>query len=104
MRSACSNTTSMSCSVNSTPIDCSRAMRAVSRISLDALARRHAGGRLVHQQQFRLVGERDRELEPLEVAIGKLTARTLGIGAHADEIEQPAGLLARVTRASSPRD
>ena len=70
----------------------------------DALARRHAGGRLVHQQQLRLVGERDRELEPLEVAIGELAAGPLGIVAHADQIEQAAGLLARATAASRPRD
>ena len=71
---------------------------------LDALARRHAGGRLVHQQQLRLVGERDRKLQPLEVAIGELAAGTLGIAAHADEIEQPAGFVAREAAASSPRD
>ena len=71
---------------------------------LDALARRHAGGRLVHQQKFWLVGERDRELEPLQVAIGEFAAGPLGIAAHADEIEQPAGLVARVIAASSPRD
>ena len=69
---------------------------------LDALARRHAGGRLVHQQQLRLVGERHRELEPLEVAIGELAAGPLGIAAHADEIEQPAGL-ARARIAASRR-
>ena len=28
----------------------------------DPLARRHAGGRFIHQQQFRLIGERDRKL------------------------------------------
>ena len=69
---------------------------------LDALARRHPGGRLVHQQQFRLVGERDRELQPLEIAIGEFAAGPLGICTHADEIEQPAGLLARVSRGRTP--
>ena len=69
---------------------------------LDPLARRHAGGRLVHQQQLRLVGERDRKLEPLEVAIGEFAAGPLGIAAHADEIEQPSGLLARELRRRGP--
>jgi hypothetical protein len=63
----------MSCSVNSTPIDF-RARCSGEPHQLDALARRHAGGRLVHQQQLRLVGERDRKLEPLQVAIGELAA------------------------------
>jgi hypothetical protein len=51
---------------------------------------------------FRLVGERDRKLEPLEIAIGEFAAGPPGIGAHADEIEQPAGLLARVTCGRAP--
>ena len=68
----------------------------------DALARRHAGGRLVHQQQLGLVGERDRKFEPLEVAIGEFAARTFGIAAHADELEQPAGLVARELRRRAP--
>ena len=59
---------------------------------LDTLARRHAGGRLVHQQKFWLVGERNRELKSLEIAIGEFAAGTLGVSAHADEVEQPAGL------------
>ena len=41
---------------------------------LVALARRHAGGRLVHQQQPRLVGERNGELDALDVAIGEFAA------------------------------
>ena len=43
------------------------AMRAAS-------LRRHAGGRLVHQQQPRVVGQREGELQPLEIAIGELAA------------------------------
>ena len=81
IRSACSNTTSMSCSVKSTPIDCSRAIRAVSRISSIRSRGAMSGGRLVHQEKLRLVGERNREFEPLEIAIGKFAARTLGVGA-----------------------
>ena len=40
-----------------------------------ALARRHAGGGLVHQQQARAVGHRDRELDALDVAVGEHAAR-----------------------------
>lgn len=61
---------------------------------IDALARRHAGRRLVHQQQLRLVGERDRKLEPLEIAIGEFAAGTVRVTAHADQLEQTAGLAA----------
>ena len=53
-----------------------------------ALARRHAGGRLVHQQEARIVGERDRELDPLDVAVGELLAGAVGGVRHADLIEQ----------------
>ena len=53
-----------------------------------ALSRRHAGRRLVHQQELGIVGERDGELEPLEVAIGELAAAALRLVGHADEIEQ----------------
>ena len=49
-----------------------------------ALARRHAGGRFVHQQKPRLAGERDRKLDALDVAIGKLAARPVGGVVHAD--------------------
>ena len=69
---------------------------------LDALARRHAGGRLVHQQQLRLVGERDRKLQPLEVAIGEFAAGAFGIAAHADQFEQAAGLGLREFRRRGP--
>ena len=69
----------------------------------DALARRHAGGRLVHQQQFGLVGERDGKLEPLEVAIGKLAAGPIRLAAHADQLEQrPASRASNA--APRPRD
>jgi hypothetical protein len=37
----------------------------------DAFLRRHAGGGLVHQQQLGVIGERDGELDALEVAIGE---------------------------------
>ena len=64
----------MLCSVKSTPIDCSRASRRGQRHQLVALARRHAGGRLVHQQQARPVGQRDRQLDALDVAVGQHAA------------------------------
>ena len=58
------------------------------RDQLVALPRRHAGGRLVHQQQPRLVGERDRKLDALDVAIGELAAgRSAGVR-HADLRQQ----------------
>ena len=53
-----------------------------------ALARRHAGRRLVHQQKLWVVGERDGEFEPLEIAVGELTAAALRLVSHSDEIEQ----------------
>lgn len=56
---------------------------------IDTLARRHAGGRLVHQEQLWLVGERHRKLEPLEVAVSQLAARTIRVTTHADQLEQP---------------
>ncbi len=59
-----------------------------------ALSRRHAGRRLVHQQELRIVGERDGELEPLEVAIGELAAAALRLIGHADEIEKALRLVA----------
>ena len=71
---------------------------------LDALARRHAGGRLVHQQKLWLIGERDREFQPLQVAIGEFAAGPLGIAAHADQFEQAAGFVARELRRRGPAD
>ena len=58
-----------------------------------ALLRRHAGGRLVHQEQPRSVGERHGELDSLQVAIGELGAWTRGLLLHADALEQGVGLL-----------
>ena len=52
MRSAWANTTSMLCSVKSTPMPRSTHQPLGQRHQLVALARRHAGGRLVHQQQL----------------------------------------------------
>ncbi len=69
---------------------------------LDALARRHAGGRLIHQQKFGLIGECDGELQPLQIAIGEFAAGPLGIAAHADQFEQAAGFLARELRRRGP--
>src|SRR5215475_9856776 len=63
-----------------------------------ALARRHAGGWFVHQQQARVVGKRDGELDALHVAIGKLLARTLGRGRHADLVEELDGSAAMAGR------
>src|SRR5216683_1257418 len=53
MRSACSNTTSMSCSVKSTPIDCCRAICAVSRIS--SMRSRGAMPAIRHQRDLNVL-------------------------------------------------
>ncbi len=69
-----------------------------------ALARCHAGGWFVHQQQARLVGERDGELDALHVAVGKLFARALGRGRHADlveELDRSAAMTGRQCRAEA---
>ena len=70
----------------------------------DALARRHARGRLVHQQKPWLVGKRDRQFQPLEIAIGELAAGPVGIAAHADQFEQAAGFARAPALASTTRD
>ena len=59
---------------------------------LAALLRGHAGGRLVHQQQARRVGQRHGELQPLDVAIGEFGAGAFGLRPEADAIEQRHGL------------
>ena len=94
MSSACANTASMSCSVNSTPMPRSRAMPAASCMSCGALPRRHAGGRLVHQQQLGRAGQRDGELHALDVAVGELAAGPVGLRRHADALEQRQRLVA----------
>src|SRR5262245_5723662 len=58
------------------------------RDQLVALARRHPGGGLVHQEEARVVGERDGKLDPLHVAVGELLAGALGGVRHADLVEQ----------------
>ena len=68
------------------------------RNQLAALARRHAGGRLVHQQEAGLIGERDRQFHPLDVAIGKLARGAFGGLAHADLLEQRERAVAMVRR------
>ena len=70
----------------------------------DAFARRHAGGRLIHQKQPRLIGKRDGKLQPLEIAIGEFAAGALRITAHANQFEQAAGLRVARIAASRPRD
>ena len=104
MRSAWANTASMSCSVNSTPSPRSRAMRVHQLHQLRALLGRHAGGRLVHQQQLGRAGERDGQLHALDVAVGQLARRTVGVGGHADAVEQRKRLVAvEAARIGPPR-
>ena len=55
---------------------------------LGALLRRHAGGRLVHQQQLGRAGERDGELHALDIAVGQLAAGPIGVRAEPDALEQ----------------
>ena len=52
---------------------------------LHALARAHAGQRLVEQQQARRGGERQADLEPPLLAIGKLGYRHVGALGQADQ-------------------
>src|SRR6185312_5862249 len=52
------------------------------------LARGHARGRLVHQQELRLVGERDGKFDALDVAVSEFAARAVGRATHADLLEQ----------------
>ena len=54
MRSAMPNTTSMSCSVNSSVSPRAFTMSRTEAMVSRGLLRRHAGGRLVEQQQARL--------------------------------------------------
>ena len=58
----------------------------------DALLGRHPGGRLVHQQQSRLVGERHRKLDALQVTVGQHAAGTLALVEHADLGQERVGL------------
>ena len=70
---------------------------------LGALARSHAGGRLVHQEQLRLVRQRHRQFQPLQIAIGKLPAGAVGIAGHPDQLQQAAGFLTRQLRRRRPQ-
>ena len=104
-RSAWPNTTSMSCSVNSTAMPL-RAREVGGELhQAAARARRHPGGRLVHQQQARRAGERQRELDALGVAVGERRAALVGEARHPDALEQRVGLgreRRRVARAAMP--
>jgi hypothetical protein len=70
---------------------------------LRAFLRRHAGSRLIHQQESWLVGERDGELETLEIAVGKLAAGPLGFIEHADKIKELVGLRAMAAAGKTVR-
>ena len=54
-------------------------------LGLDRIA---AGGRLVEQQHLRFAGERARDLQPLERAIGERTGRTIGRVGEPDASER----------------
>ena len=52
-----------------------------------ALPRRHSSGGLVHQQQLGCIGQRDSELDTLQVAIGQHAANPLGLVRHVDFVQ-----------------
>ena len=58
-----------------------------------AFARCHARGGLVHQQELGIVGQRDGELEPFDIAIRELAATARGLVRHADQGEKVIRLL-----------
>ena len=68
-----------------------------------ALTRPHAGGRFVHQQETRLVGERDSELDAFDVTVSELAARPVGGLAHADLRQQVERALAIERRGRPPQ-
>ena len=67
-----------------------------------ALGRRHAGGGLVHQQQLRVVGQRDRQLDPLDIAVGQHAAGSVGLRRHADLVEQGQRISTAIGSRSAP--
>jgi len=85
----------MSCSVKSTPIACSRAISAVSRIrSMRSRGAMPAVGSSINKK-LGLVGQRDRKLQPLEIAVSELAAgNARREAAMPTRSSKPAGLLA----------
>ena len=91
---AIENTTSMSCSVNSSVSPRSRGDAFEQRDRLVRLARRHAGGRLVEQQDLGIARQRDAELELLLVAVGQRAGDCPRLAGKADRGEQRLGFVA----------
>ena len=56
------------------------------------LARIHAGGRLVEEQQVRLAGERPGDLQAALIAIGQVLGQQVALPLQTAEPQQPAGL------------
>jgi hypothetical protein len=56
------------------------------------LARRHARGRFVHQEELGLARERDCEFDPLQVSVSDRRAGPVGSLRHADAIEDRDGV------------
>ena len=104
MLSAWANTASMSCSVNSTPMLRSRAMPAISCISCArSFGAMPAVGSSI-SRSFGRAGQRDGKLDALDVAVGQLAAGPVGVGRHADAVEQGHRLLAiEAARVGPPR-
>ena len=73
----------MSCSVNSTATRSRRARSARRCHQRAAVGVRHARGRLVHQQQTRIAGQRERQLDALRVAVRQRAQWRVGEGGDA---------------------
>ncbi len=66
------------------------------------LGRRHAGGRFIHQQQTRLIGQRHREIEPLQIAVRQHAASSPGLRRQSHLGQQPIGLVGLLQRGGAP--
>ena len=103
MRCAVENTTPMSCSVKSSVSPRSVAMRRKQRHRVARLGRRHAGGRLVEQQQLGPAGEGDAELELLLVAVRQRAAGERSLVEQVDVAQQGLRLVAEQVFGARPQ-
>ena len=101
MRSLTLMTSRMSCSIRNTVTPRSR-MRSDQPDQIALLARVHAGGGLVEQQQLRIARERARDLEPALEAVGEVArvrARRRARGRRSAAVRARARATARSSRA-----
>ena len=101
-RSLMPMTTRMSCSISRTVRPRSRRSLPIRLVSCGRLARVHAGGRLVEQEQRRVRAERAGDLEPALVAVRQVLGELVVAALEADEREAARGP-GRGTTASSRR-